>query len=356
MASEWYVSRGGKERGPFSSQQIRDFAQQGRLLPSDLLRQGGTGPWAAAAKVKGLVFGPAAKTQARPEADQPASPPVIKTVPARTAAPVVKSVSPPPAPQPILSQPVINLSPPGLAAPVAEFPAEAISITTAPLQQFSSGAARCFLAVGERAPGLPGVVRQRLQGFLEDELRPFACVTIDPSTMPPTSAEDLVISCKLHKFDYGSRMMRYFLTFISLFGPGSCWLELDVNIQYQGRASSFRAKARQWIGFFGGDSQRMMQQNYKLVGNRIGIKTAQLVSQRWLINRFIYNAALAGLIFALLGVVCLPFSPIALLFAGPAAIVIHQRQLPRRFPMAVGSVGLSVVTMLAYALLIVMSR
>ena len=72
MAAQWFCQIAGAEIGPLSSQQIKTMVANGRLLPSDAMRQGASGPWFPAARVKGL-FPPGQAPGGTPAA-VPASP------------------------------------------------------------------------------------------------------------------------------------------------------------------------------------------------------------------------------------------------------------------------------------------
>jgi hypothetical protein len=54
MGSEWFVLRGGEKSGPFTSRQLKDLAQQGALLGSDLLWKEGMRKPKEASKAKRL--------------------------------------------------------------------------------------------------------------------------------------------------------------------------------------------------------------------------------------------------------------------------------------------------------------
>lgn len=55
MASEWYVGRNGQRSGPFSTEQLKELAATGGLVPSDLLWKEGLETWVPVTKVKGLL-------------------------------------------------------------------------------------------------------------------------------------------------------------------------------------------------------------------------------------------------------------------------------------------------------------
>ena len=61
MADQWYYTHSGQQAGPVSSQQLRQAAVAGQLLPSDLIWKQGMAAWALAGKVKGLFPSPATK-------------------------------------------------------------------------------------------------------------------------------------------------------------------------------------------------------------------------------------------------------------------------------------------------------
>ncbi|HYT89066.1 MAG TPA: DUF4339 domain-containing protein [Gemmataceae bacterium] len=54
----WYVARRGKERsykdGPFSSEQLRQLAAQGQLMPNEMVLKEGAQKWTAASTIEGL--------------------------------------------------------------------------------------------------------------------------------------------------------------------------------------------------------------------------------------------------------------------------------------------------------------
>lgn len=68
MNSVWFVRRGSQDKkGPFSAEQMKTAATQGKLLPSDLLWKEGLADWVPASKVKGLF---AATTSASPATEE----------------------------------------------------------------------------------------------------------------------------------------------------------------------------------------------------------------------------------------------------------------------------------------------
>lgn len=54
QAREWFIRRGEKEHGPFTSKQLRAMAVSGKIKTDDLLRKGDSSNWIKAGSVKGL--------------------------------------------------------------------------------------------------------------------------------------------------------------------------------------------------------------------------------------------------------------------------------------------------------------
>jgi hypothetical protein len=54
MAKKWHVSRGDKKVGPVSDNQLKGFAESGKLRPEDLVWKEGMDEWKPASKIKGL--------------------------------------------------------------------------------------------------------------------------------------------------------------------------------------------------------------------------------------------------------------------------------------------------------------
>lgn len=55
MADQWYVGRNGQKAGPYTTEQLRQLAAGGKLVPSDLLWKQGLANWVPLAQVKGLL-------------------------------------------------------------------------------------------------------------------------------------------------------------------------------------------------------------------------------------------------------------------------------------------------------------
>lgn len=73
MSTQWYYTENGQQQGPVSAQELRAYADSGRLRPTDLVWREGMANWVEAQKVKGLL--PAAPTLSlQPETPPPSAP------------------------------------------------------------------------------------------------------------------------------------------------------------------------------------------------------------------------------------------------------------------------------------------
>ncbi len=58
MSEQWYYARNGNQTGPIAAGDLKQLADSGRLLPTDLVRKDGMKAWAPASRVKGLFPAP----------------------------------------------------------------------------------------------------------------------------------------------------------------------------------------------------------------------------------------------------------------------------------------------------------
>lgn len=68
MSDGWYLTRNGQQYGPYSSEQFRRFAAEGRLTPNDLVASVGGQQWLPASAVPELVFSAAPPVMAEANA------------------------------------------------------------------------------------------------------------------------------------------------------------------------------------------------------------------------------------------------------------------------------------------------
>ncbi len=74
MAAGWFVTRGQKKSGPFSSEQLKQLASQGKLQPTDMVWREGMSSWKPAGEIKGLYPTAAPVSSPMPSAVAPAPP------------------------------------------------------------------------------------------------------------------------------------------------------------------------------------------------------------------------------------------------------------------------------------------
>ena len=103
MATEWYLQTDGQEYGPYTGNQLKQYAGDGRVLPTTLVKQGSAGSWLPASRVRGLF--------ATAPSAAPAATPASPRVPPARPTPAVARPTPPaapmaaPAPQPMSHEP-----------------------------------------------------------------------------------------------------------------------------------------------------------------------------------------------------------------------------------------------------------
>ena len=86
MGTAWYVNVEGKEYGPVSSAELKQWADEQRITPQTAVKKGEQGQWVAADRVKGLFSKPSIQ-----QPTEPVSPPQVQPV-VREAQPVVREV------------------------------------------------------------------------------------------------------------------------------------------------------------------------------------------------------------------------------------------------------------------------
>ncbi|MGH9351713.1 MAG: DUF4339 domain-containing protein, partial [Terriglobia bacterium] len=57
MKHDWFYMQGADKHGPVSSSKLRELAQSGQLLPTDLVWREGMKDWKRARKIEGLFDG-----------------------------------------------------------------------------------------------------------------------------------------------------------------------------------------------------------------------------------------------------------------------------------------------------------
>lgn len=69
MASQWHVGRGGQSTGPYSTEQLREMAVRGKIVPGDLVWKEGMAEWVDCATIQGLFPATAASAGGPQDAD-----------------------------------------------------------------------------------------------------------------------------------------------------------------------------------------------------------------------------------------------------------------------------------------------
>ena len=61
MSDQWYISRGGEQRGPYTWEEVLFYGNEGNIDPEDLIWSRPTGEWLRADQVPGLLPGAASR-------------------------------------------------------------------------------------------------------------------------------------------------------------------------------------------------------------------------------------------------------------------------------------------------------
>ena len=97
MASGWYVAKNKQKLGPFSSMKLKELADSGELLPTDVVHREDMPKWIPASQIKGLF--PSQGVTAQPVSPAP-QPEIPKVVSAAQPLPGISVQQPSPTPTP----------------------------------------------------------------------------------------------------------------------------------------------------------------------------------------------------------------------------------------------------------------
>ncbi len=191
----------------------------------------------------------------------------------------------------------------------------------------------CYIDIRRDEVQLAWAIEKRMKKLIETEQLGIRIMGEDEHPPEELGPDDLLISGKVDECDYGSRFMRYFLTFVTMFGPGSCRLDVDAEIETaEGGNRRVRARSRLWIGILGGSGPGLMKRNVQIVSNRIATGAARQATGNSFLNAHAYSCAswslglgLASLV-PFLGVL---FGLIGLVLGVLALMTIKRRKLPR---------------------------
>ena len=134
---------------------------------------------------------------------------------------------------------------------------------------------RCYVEIHRDRVGLALEVEDRLEKLIKTERLDLRIADEDELLPDKLRRNDLVIEGEVTQCDYGSQALRYFVGIVSLFGPGSSQLAVDVQIETgDGETQRIQSHARQAIGLFGGSNDGMMKVNVKVLAKRIATGAA----------------------------------------------------------------------------------
>ena len=167
-----------------------------------------------------------------------------------------------------------------------------------------------------------------MHGFIKTEMLDMRIMDAPPERL---ERNDLVLTGKVVNCDHGSQLMRLFLRFITLFGPGSSKLEVEATAETAHGEKRVDAKTRQHMGFFGGTNDGLMKINVKVVANAIATGAVRFLTDRWFLNSHAYTCASWALGMGILTIIPLAGIPCGLIGLGlgiPALVAIQTRDLP----------------------------
>jgi predicted Zn finger-like uncharacterized protein len=200
----------------------------------------------------------------------------------------------------------------------------------------------CYIQIRKDKVDLTQEIEKRMEGLIETEQLDMRIMDEGEEAPDELGRHDMVISGKVTECDYGSQLMRYFLTIVALFGPGSCRLKVVGEVETaNGETLPIKAKSRIAGGLFGGTGPSLMKHNVKAVAKRIANGAARHASGRTLLNVQAYHCAYWSLGLGLASLIpCFGvlLAMIGSVVGGIALVTIRRRGLPRG--LGVASAGL----------------
>jgi len=195
------------------------------------------------------------------------------------------------------------------------------------------GGGRCYIHIRRDDVDLTPAIEKRLAKLIETERLDLRIMDEDEDPPDELAPNDLVISGKVTRCDYGSRFVRYWLTFVALMGPGSCRLEVDADVETdEGGVRRVKSSARQSVGFLGGSGPELMKRNVQIVASRIASEAARQATGQRFLNAQAYSCAYwsfgLGLV-SVLPFIGIPFGLVAFVLSLVALLTISRRDLPR---------------------------
>lgn len=216
----------------------------------------------------------------------------------------------------------------------------------------------CYVFIRKDEVDLIEAIEKRMKKLLETEQIDIPIMGEYDQPPDELGPDDIVISGKIVRCDYGSQVMRYLIGIVAAFGPGSSQLEVDVEVDTaQGGVRRIKAKSRLWMGIFGGGNTGLMKQNVKVIATRIANGAARHATGRRFLNIQAYRCGYWSLGLGLASLIPfggVPFGLIALVLGIVALVTIKRRQLPRGKGVALAGIILSFVGFLVTAGMVVL--
>ncbi|MFW6163540.1 MAG: hypothetical protein ACODAJ_12285 [Planctomycetota bacterium] len=172
---------------------------------------------------------------------------------------------------------------------------------------------------------------------------------------PQLRAQDIHVTATVLEADYGSRLVRYFLTPLSLlFGLGACKLHVAANLtKGDGSSEDFQVRARQGVGIFGGSADGLMELNLKAAENGLAAKVSTALTGRRITSFGAARLGKAALVCGLFGLI--PFLSFflflpTLLMGGIATWILSSRGVSQGKTKAITGTVLGVADLAVSAL------
>ena len=191
---------------------------------------------------------------------------------------------------------------------------------------------RCYVHIRKDEVGLNEEIEKRLKKYFETEELDMELMPENEDPPEELGPNDVVIAGRVNVADYGSQFMRYFMTMVTVFGPGACKLEAEADIETEDGTTPVKAKVMQGIGVLGGTGAGLMKRNVQVVAGKIAGAAARHLTGRKLLNAQVYLAAYwtlgLGLI-SLIPYIGIPFGLVGIMVGIFAMLMISNRKLPR---------------------------
>jgi hypothetical protein len=208
----------------------------------------------------------------------------------------------------------------------------------------------CYVYICGDEVELNEEVEKLMEQFSDTEDLDLRIMPEDAEPPDVLGPKDVVIEGEVTQCDYGSRFIRYWLTIIAHFGPGSSQLGVEVDIETaEGKPRHLKSKIRQSMGFLGGNNEGLMKMNVKIIGKRIATAAARQASGRSMLNAHAYTCAAWALglgIASLIPFLGIPIGLAGIIVGLIATLTISSRKLPRRKGMALTGLILSILGLL----------